>query len=246
MKSVKQASVWMLAGLLMFASCKKDKEENKTPTPKPYTCSNCISKPEALAVNDSKGKGIYKGVIIGSSGTIKFSIANDGTTISAVMVIDGKTVNLTSSVAWVDGQPYIAPFTGTLDGSPVSITFSVQFDGSVPQIISSDIPGHPGAVFTLIKETSAALIECFEGTYSTTKPESGTFNIVLSRSLGKYGGVARKTGGTTASDIDGTISGGIIKDEKGNTMGKLDGDELSGEFKDSNGATVNFSGKRTL
>lgn len=230
--------------LLIFAglsSCKKDN------TPDNYTCATCVKTPEANAAHDASSKGIYKGILIASTGTIKFDIANNGNTITAVMIIDGKTVNLTSNVTWVNGQAYVAPFTGTLNNQTVTINFSVGASGSNPTVVSSNIPGHPNAVFTIVKETSNSLIECFEGTYSTTRPERGTFNILIARSLGLWGGVAREEGTTVDESIDGTVApDGTFKDDNGRTMGKLTGDQLSGSFKDSNNNTVTISGRRTL
>ena len=243
---MKKLSVSFTLGLAMLLlltfSCKKsdDKKEES------FKCSTCITSPEALAANDASSKGMYKGVVIGSSGTIKFNVQNGGTTITAILVIDGTTATLTSSVSWVNGQPYVAPFTGTLNNQQVSITFSVQPDGSNPIITAANIPGHPNASFALVKETSNALLECFEGTYSTTKPENGTFNIMLSRTLGKLGGISRKDGSNTPTDVKGTIVNGIIKDERGKEIGTLKEDLVTGSFQDGSGITVTFTGKRTL
>ncbi len=232
------------AGILLLSSCKKD--DNNSTTPTTYKCITCVTAPDALPANDGGGKGIYKGVIIGSSGTIKLSVLNGTNDITATMVIDGTTVLLTSAITWVDGQSYVAPFTGTMNGQPVSITFSVQADGSTPVITSADIPGHTNAIFTLVKETSNALVEAFEGTYSTTKPETGTFNILLSRQLNKWGGNARKDGTNEQSDVNGTLVNGELRDEDGKKMGNLTNDNISGSFQDNNGATVTIDGKRTL
>lgn len=228
----------------IFSSCKKDDDNGG---PSTYTCANCVKTPEAKAANDNSSKGIYKGVVIGSSGTIKFDLSNDGSTMTATLVIDGKTATLTSSVAWTGGQSYVAPFTGTLNGQPVTVTFSVDFDGSDPIIVASSIPGHPNTVFSIAKETSTSLVEAFEGTYSTTKPETGTFNILVSRQLGKWGGVARENGTTDRDEIEGTLdAAGKIKDERGREMGTLSGDNITGQFQDSGNQTVTISGKRTL
>jgi len=226
---------------LSFASCKKSSDDT------PYTCTTCNATSEALAANNASSKGIYKGVLIGSTGTIKFDVLNNGSTISAVMVIDGTTVNLSSSITWVSGQSYVAPFTGTLNGSPVSITFSVDESGATPTITTASVPGHASIQFTLVKETSVALVEAFEGTYSTTKPETGTFNILVSRVLGKWGGVARKTGAPASGDINGTIDASShLVDEDGTIMGTFSGDNLTGSFTDGNNNTVTIKGKRTL
>jgi hypothetical protein len=242
----------IIAGVMIasavFVSCKKSddaKEEDKTPA---YTCTTCNTAPEAKAEHDNSSKGIYKGSVTGSSGTIKFDVGNNGSAIAAVMVIDGITVNLTSSVAWVEGQPYVAPFTGMLNGQVVSITFSVQLNGGAPDITSADIPGHPNASFILVKETSTALIEVFEGTYNSTKPEIGTFNLILSRTLKLWGADAREDGSTDVNSVDGTINdnGELVSSDNGVIIGKLNGDNLTGTFTDSGNRTINITGKRTL
>ena len=225
--------------LLFSTSCKKDS------TVTPYTCTSCVRTPEALAANDNSSKGIYKGVMIGSTGTIKFNIANNGNDITALMVIDGVNVSLTSTIAWVGGQPYVAPFTGTLNGAAVNITFSVASDGTNVEVTSSNIPGHPNAVFTLIKETSNALIEGFIGTYSTTEPETGIFNILVSKTNNIWGGISRKTGTTTSEEQTGTIVNNAIMSGT-QQVGIIDGDNLSGSSLDGGGNTVNISGTRVL
>jgi hypothetical protein len=243
MKKLFIPAVLLLSVSTMFtSSCKKDDKKD----PIGYKCATCVTTAEAVAANDALAGGIYKGVVIGSSGTIKFSVMNGTNDITATMVLDGVTVMLTSAITWVSGQSYVAPFTGTMNGQSVSITFSVQNDGSAPLVTSSTIPGHPNAVFSLLKETSGALLEAFEGTYSTTLPETGTFNILLSRPLGKWGGTARKTGATTTSPASGTIANGELKDGNGTKIGTLSNDDLSGSFQDNNAKTVTLVGKRTL
>lgn len=241
------SAVLMIASVAVVACKKSDNKTEEAQTPA-YTCTSCTAAAEAKADNDSSSKGIYKGVLIGSTGTVKFNVANSSSTINAVLVIDGITVNLTSAIQWIGGQPYVAPFTGTLNNQPVSITFSVGLNGGSPVITSSDIPGHPGASFTLIKETSNALVEAFEGTYSTTQPESGTFNIILSRPARIWGGRERKDGATQSNSINGTIkeNGELNTSPDGNYIGKLAGDILSGSFVDGGGSTVTVTGKRTL
>ena len=225
-------------------SCKK----SPTTTTPAYTCAACKTTPDAIAANDGSNKGVYKGVVIGSTGTIMFNLANSGTTITAIMVIDGVTVNLNSAVSIVAGQTYVAPFTGTLNGSAVSITFSVSSIGANPTVTTSSIPGHPTSSFAIIKETSASLVECFEGTYSTTKPETGTFNLILSRSLKLHGGASRKDGSTTSNSFNGTINANneLIDASSNKYLATLAGDNLSGKFVDGNGSTVNVTGKRTF
>lgn len=229
--------------LLLTFGCKKKSTDSTTP----YACATCVRTPQALAANDNSSKGIYKGVVIGSTGTIMFDLANNGTTLTALMVIDGVTVNLTSSVTWNAGQSYIAPFTGTINGQAVSITFSVGATGGTPTVVTSSIPGHPNAAFTVVKELSSSLVEGFEGTYSTTRPETGTFNVILSHPLNKWGAVARKTGDSTINHSSGYFQGNNIVDSSNNAvLGTISGDNISGSFVDNSNNTVTITGHRTL
>ncbi|MBC7890415.1 MAG: hypothetical protein H7Z13_21265 [Ferruginibacter sp.] len=238
--------VHILLALLVaasFSSCKKD---TKPATPA-YTCTTCKTAPDALVANNTSSKGIYKGVVIGSSGTVMFDIANNGTTITALMVIDGITVNLSSAVTWVAGQPYIANFTGLLNGSAVSVNFSVGLGGGAPTVTSSSIPGHPNSTFNIVKETSTNLIQCFEGAYSTTLPETGTFNMIILKTTGIWGGIHRKTGSTTTGNMDGTISNNqLFGTGQAGTIGTVTADQISGSFLDGNNKTVTITAKRTL
>lgn len=226
---------------LFILSCSKDSSDS-------YTCATCHDTPEALAANDASAKGIYKGIEAGSTGTLSINIQNGSSNITGTMVLDGETVLLASTVAYVDGQAYVAPFTGIFNGSPISITFSVAVGGTTPLVTASSIPGHADAIFTLYKETSTSLIEAFEGTYSKTG-ETGVFNIVLSRALDKWGGVAlNNASGSTADHFSGTInaSNQLIVTENGLIIGTISGDEINGSFVDGNSATVTVTGHRTL
>ncbi len=245
MKTYSFAFIATLIAVFFITGCKKD-GANKDDG---YKCTTCVAAPEALAANNSSSKGIYKGLVIGSTGTIKFDIQNGGSTITATLVIDGTTVALTSSVSWVSGQPYVAPFTGTLNGQSVSIGFSVSANGASPSVTASNIPGHPNAQFAIIKENSNALIECFEGTYTTSDSEAGTFNVLLSRTLGLWEGINRENGDPEVNSMDGTLSNGkimITTDNGLSEIGSLANDEMNGKFKDDNGVTIQFKGKRTL
>lgn len=227
---------------IFFSSCKKDDAPSDN-----YKCATCKTTPDALAANDGNSKGVYKGIIIGSTGTIQFNIMNGGSSISAIMILDGTTVNLTASVAWVTGVSYVSPFTGTLNGSPVTIQFKVDANGSNPVAIATNIPGHSTAQLNIAKETSNALLECFEGTYESSRPESGTFNLMVSRPQGKMGGSSRKNGSTSNGDFDGTItSDGKLMIDGTNYIGTINGDSIDGTFKDDEARTVTVKGKRTL
>ena len=222
---------------------------SKSDSSSPYTCAACHTAPDALAANDASAKGVYKGIEAGSSGTLSINIQNGSSTISATMVLDGVSVILTSSVAYVAGQGYVAPFTGFFNGSPISISFSVAIGGLTPLVTASNIPGHANATFTLYKETSTSLIEAFEGTYTKTGGQTGVFNILLSRALNKWGGIAlNNAAGSETDSFDGTLnaSNQLIVNGNGTILGTISGDEIHGSFQDSSQATITTTAHRTL
>lgn len=230
----------VVCALFLITSCKKDKDEGET-----YSCTTCKSTPDAKAVNDASSKGIYKGVVIGSSGTITFDISNDNSTITAVLVLDGNTITLTSNVAWVSGLAYTAPFTGVFNAGNITVNFTVDANGQNATVTTSNIPGHPSASFTIIKETSNSLIECFEGTYSTTKPEAGIFNLIVSRTLKGFKGASRLNNTTVSEPVSGTINSNGELIDNGRVLATLKNDQITGKFVDADGHTVNVTGKRT-
>jgi hypothetical protein len=225
----------VLAGALT-AACSKDDSKGDEQA---YVCETCAGTPDALPANDASAKGVYKGTFTGSSGTITIDIQNGSDTITATLVIDGTSIALTSTVSVVAGQSYVAPFTGTYNGSTITLTFSVGASGSNPTLVTSGIPGHPDATFQVIKETSTSLVEAFEGTY-TADGESGTFNIVLSRGINKWGYTARANDDGEINSGSGDIQGNNLYNEEGEIVGIIDGDEITGT------TAVEIDGHRTL
>ena len=109
--------------------------------------------------NNSSG-GVYKGVIVGSTGTIALYLYNTGTEVKALVAFDGQngTLSTTSLSAWAPGQPISnALFTGTINGQQVEAMFSVEANGQNPTV-TVQIPGHTVYV-AIYKETSTTLIK---------------------------------------------------------------------------------------
>jgi hypothetical protein len=125
------------------------------------------------------------------------------------------------------------------------VNFSVGMDGSNPIVTSSDIPGHPGVDFIIIKETSTSLVEAFIGTYHTTLPEDGVFNILLNRSTNTWYAIARENGQSDEDTLSGTISNNNLVNGS-QTIGTLNGDGLTGSFQDAGQRTVTITGQRVL
>ena len=210
---------------------------------------NLATKPEAVAANNASSAGVYKGVIVGSSGYFNLSIKNGSDAITCKFVFDGKEVALTSTSfgSWAAGQPINkAVFTGTLNGQTINLTFSCDANGANP-VTTVTIPGH--TVYTVvIKEKSDVLVRCYEGTYTVAKT-SGLIN-------GIWNFVAYKP-----STVNGSLVAGYHADPQSN--GEFYGDEVdgvlqigdgplqmtettvSGSFKNGAGELITVTGKRT-
>ncbi len=229
---------------------KKDKEEETTVTPT-YACTTCKTTPDAVAAYDNSSKGVYKGIIVGSSGTIKFDLGNTDSTLKAYMTIDGVSVTLTAVVKWAAGTSYVSAFTGTMNGQDVSITFSVDASGGNPTVTASNIPGHPNATLSVSKETSTNLVKCFEGTAkNTTTGKSSTFDLLLSTSLKRWTARVREEGSTGTATVEGTFDGTTLSfdDGKGASgSSTLSGDNITGgTWKNSKPENGTWEAKRTL
>lgn len=235
-----------LCVVFLFNACSKQSEEIGAP-------NVLATAPEANVANNSSSKGIYKGVFIGSTGTIKFDIGNNGTSITGLLVIDGVRVDVTSTTVPQAGMAYSGQFKGTLNGGAVSFTFNVDADGKNASVTSIVIPGHPNAAFLLAKESSTALVEAYVGTYqnvSSVRTEKGTFNMVVSRSTGVWTVLVRADGAVLPSTDGGKISGNDLYDTSNKKIGTLNADgTLTGTFTNSNTQapeTTTISGKRSL
>ncbi len=225
-------------GYVVTMGCKKKEDEKPPTTTTSYSCATCTTAPEAVAANDASSKGIYKGVIVGSSGTIKFDIGNTDSTIKAIMTIDGVTTTLTAAVKWTAGTAYVSDFTGVLNGNPVSITFAVDPTGGNPTVTAMNIPGHPNASLTISKETSTNLLKCFEGTAKNlTTGKNANFNLLLSVSLKKWSARVKEEGATSSSTVTGIFDN--------NNLSFDDGKGANGNATLSGDAIVNGTWKNT-
>ncbi len=233
--------------MLLTIACSKSNSGN----------SSLSSTSEATVSNDNKSGGIYKGVLVGSSGTVKIIL--QGGTVSAEVTIDGITkilpaTNLPSG--WTSGQS-LTDIKFSKDNWTLS--FSVSPAGSNPQIFMVSIPGHTGIEVYVIKETSTMQVKVYEGTYGKDSNASdlGAWNLVLSTtdtSFGLYKSVSNSKlamyGSFNESDGSIRISG---MEESMRAEGTLRDNSFSGIWAQRNlfGGTIPQSGgkwqaKRTL
>lgn len=195
--------------------------------------------PQAKAQYDDSSFGVYKGVFVGSTGTVLVNIYNDGAA-EAIVTIDGtsKTYTAPGKIAEdfaIEGLQFV-------NGSN-TFAFSVDGDGGNPYISEISITGHAGARMTVLKEYSNSLCKCYVGTYSGD--DSGVFNIVTEGDI--VDGVAFSHDGG-AFNTDGTLSGTNIVGffEGGGFTGTLNGNSMSGTWQNNISETGTWHGSRKL
>jgi hypothetical protein len=99
----------------------------------------------------------------------------------------------------------------------------------------------------VLKETSTAIVKCYEGTF--TGGDAGTFNAVISGSL--INGLALSTAYDDVYVVTGTVSDSKINasgsaSSGASFSGSISGDNISGNWDNSiAGISGTWSGKRT-
>lgn len=161
----------ILCLLSFIFSCSKKKEDNSGLLLGLAYFANSsgalANSPEANPANDNKATGIYKGVIVGSSGTFKINYDNSNTG-STIPVFDysytptgGSTISGSiNGTATVSGGIHTLTFTQ----SPFVLTIVLTSTGSITSATLA-ISGTTVSV-TLYKERSTALVRLFEGTFT--------------------------------------------------------------------------------
>ena len=205
--------------------------------------SSLATTPSAKAEYDSSNFGIYKGVIIGSTGVITINIKNDGN-LKATLVLDGVTSTYTSTGEVTLNQP-ITNLRFTNGNNTFDI--NVSANGNDIVVTDSNIENHIGATFNIIKEYSTDLVKCYQGTYTGTN-DNGVFNIIIiDQDL--YGLSRSNTfpesdtlflnGEFIQNTISGTFDGGSFS-------GSTSGNNISGTWQNLSQETGTWTGQRTL
>lgn len=150
--------------IALFA-CKKS--DNNTITPD----TRLATAPETKAQYNNTSFGVYKGVVIGSTGTIVFKINNGDNIMKGYLTINNTKDTLSTTQTLVAGQAINdVKFTGRIS----SMSLSVNADGSNAALSNISIVGHSNVTIFIIHENSTKQVFCYEGTYSGNL--SGTFN----------------------------------------------------------------------
>jgi len=228
--------IFLLFFSLSLFSCSKSEDSSSTPQDDQLSTA-----PEAKEEYDASNYGVYKGVFVGSSGTVYVNINNSGS-VSAKMVIDGVTYNFTTSEAVSDG---VAIVDLTFSNGSSSFDFTVQADGEDPLIENLNISGHPNPYVQLFKEYSFAHIKCYLGTFSGD--ETGTFNLATA-SDGYALGLAIPNGEIEAIYMDGSLEEKSITGtfEGGTFSGTINNNNVSGTWQNDTPQSGNWTGTRKL
>jgi hypothetical protein len=153
----------VLAVLLIFGCGKPNPNSTQSAFP---------SKAETKPQYDQTSFGVYKGVIIGSSGFILFRINNGDNIVKGYLTIDDKKDTLSTTQTLVAGKPIVdLKFTGKFS----SMVLNAEADGNSAEVTDIKIEGHPGNVAGIVvHENSTQQVFCYEGKFSGN--QTGTFN----------------------------------------------------------------------
>ncbi|WP_140485819.1 hypothetical protein [Flavobacterium sp. GSA192] len=216
----------LLLSLLVCASllsCSNDDNDD----------NNLSNSPTATASYDSKNYGIYKGVFVGSTGTIVINLKNNGTTLSATLVIDGTSYTYTSQDAVTEGSNTEITFTHNND----YFDFTVNANGTNPTVSNIHISGHPEAAINVGKEESDVQVYCYVGTFIEDGITGGTWNLIIYGN--KVTGMVLPNDGQVLPFIVGTISNNTITASIPDTAtitGTLSGNNITGNWVSSTGS----------
>ncbi|MBL7740391.1 MAG: hypothetical protein JNK14_14335 [Chitinophagaceae bacterium] len=145
----------IIALTLVAIACKKTKTD---PPPDGFPTS-AETKPQY----NNTSFGVYKGIIVGSTGTVVLRINNGDTIVKGYLSIGSVKDTLSTTQQLVAGQPILSlNFSGRIS----SFTLSANADGSNAQITNLNIAGHPNAKALVVHENSTQQVLCYEGTIS--------------------------------------------------------------------------------
>lgn len=232
---MKKIILLLCFGIIAF-SCNRSDDSASAPVG-----DGLATAPEAKAEYDDSNFGIYKGIFVGSSGTVYINLNNNGS-ISAQLIIDGRVHNFTTSENVMEG---IAINSLTFTSGENSFEFNVSATGEEPVIENITLKGHPNPYLQIFKEYSFAQIKCYLGTY--TGEESGVFNLATTAD-GYALGLVVPNGETSAIYLDGTITKNSLNGtfEGGVFSGTISKNTIKGSWQNSVPANGSWYGIRKL
>lgn len=153
---------------LLFLACKKANTGQPDRHP-PGVQTSAETKPPF----DNTSFGVYKGVLIGSSGIIIIKVKNGDNHIRGYLTINNQKDTLSTTQSLPQGEAINGLL---LTGRISSLKLSANADGSNAQITNLIIAGHPNATAIIVHENSSRQVLLYEGTFSGDI--SGRINFV--------------------------------------------------------------------
>ncbi|WP_284651472.1 hypothetical protein [Flavobacterium terrisoli] len=196
--------------------------------------------PDAKVQYDDSSFGIYKGVFVGSSGTVFIDVYN-GETATATLTINGSSKTYTAAEKVAEDFDIVGL---TFTNGSNSFDFSVNGDGSNPTVSNINISGHANARMAILKEFHNSLCRCYVGTYSGD--DSGVLNVVIEGSI--VDGWAKSDEGNSVFNCDGTFGGSALWGtfEGGSFSGQMNGNTISGGWSNDASESGGWQAKRKL
>ena len=153
-----------------------------------HSCSNCDPSTDEKLPNESIAKtaynnsnfGIYKGILVGSSGIVMININNNGTT-NALLTIDGVRLEFNAIEQVTEHQSTPIRFANNDN----SFDFMVGKNGEDPTVLNCNLKNYPQVKIQVAKEQSSSPIKCYQGRY--TGDDAGIFNFYIDEKGGIYG-----------------------------------------------------------
>jgi hypothetical protein len=224
----------VVVGALTF-SCSKDDSSD--------TSSQFTETPTAIKKFDSSNFGTYKGVFVGSTGTIVININEDNTK-TAVLIIDGVEYTYTTIGNIINGQATSGLIFKNGDSS---FEFNVGASGEEANITNIAIVGHPNAGIEIEKEKSDKIIKCYAGFSDPNTNVANVFNFYTFD--GKLVGIAHNDAGVPLLVI-GTVSNnsfmGVVDTDEATIEGTIVGDNVKGSYTNKAKETGGIICKRVL
>jgi hypothetical protein len=196
---------------------------------------------------DNTNFGIYKGVLTGTTGRIKFHFRNGDTIMKAVLTVDSLSDTLTCTETWVRGEPVIAAY---FQGRISSLTFTTDATGENASIDNIIIRNRINVFGVIAHERSNEQVYCYETKF--TGNQKGNFNFIKYGNLAQ--GLARNEGGDTYIG-KGLVTGNIFKLNLNGPLGMvrifqggIEGitlDYISGSWIETSAMSGVFNGTRT-
>ena len=208
--------------------------------------------PAPKAANDSSYKGVYKGVLSGSTGHFYIDAYNtDATTVTLAFTFDGvsKTIEGTQTM---DGSDYVYTFSN----GGYTMTFEVTPTGDVVSA-SFIYTGHTGNIAVDVdKATSITDVAVWEGTNTGTCgscSENGVWNMIVKGStiVGTHAGIStgNMCGNTLEIEgITGSLTGTsvVFHAADATATATISGASMSGTWGNGGSCSGTLSGTKTL